>query len=706
MKKRRFPEIKLQEKYFPMAGGEDLITPAANVKPGRAMLTQNYELDEFGRYRQIDGYEAFDGRPKPSDASYWVLNFDIGTAEIAVEDTVTGAGGASGEVLIIEVTSGTWDGGDAEGYLVLFNVTGTYVDDEVLSVSGAKAIADGTATERGAETDADDSIWLLATIEAIRDDIAIVAGSGNILGVWQYKGTKYAFRNNSVGTAAVMFKSSATGWTACDLGESLSFDTGAVAFVEGETVTKGGVTAVVRRVVVTDGTWTAGDAEGYFTITGRAGGNFTAGAITGSGSGAADATGGQTANAFAASGRFEFDNENFGGHAGTYRMYGVDGVNKGFEWDGTYFVWITTGMTTDTPSHLTAHRKHLFYSFSGGSLQHCAPGKPYIWSVVIGAAELGMGDEITGLMPEPNSLVIFSRNSTKILYGYDVNTWDLQNYRDEAGAIEWTLQSIGAGIFLDDRGLTGLVAAQEYGDFKSNTLSKFVNIWLITKLGNVQSSARIKEKNQYRLFFDDMRVLTLTLDKDKVVGFTRQLYDKLPVCVCSSEDATGLEEIFFGSTDGFVYQLDKGTSFNGEPIESVLRLHFNNLKSSQRKKRIRRVIFELKAPRYTYLFASIDYNYGGEGNPAVAWADTLDPKSPSGYWDINDWDELVWDGQNTDYSTLIVDGSGKNFSLMLYCSGVFELQDDEESPREGLTGAGSHTFQGYTVHYNNRGIQR
>jgi hypothetical protein len=189
-----------------------------------------------------------------------------------------------------------------------------------------------------------------------------------------------------------MYKSSASGWTLCSLGERLGFNTGTAAFIEGETITQGGVTAVVRRVVVKTGSWAGGDAAGFFVITGRAGGHFAAGACTGSVAGGATATGQETANAFAVpSGRFEFINYNFFGTTGTHRMYGCDGKNKAFEWDGTYFTPIETGMAADTPKHISAHRNHLFLAFAKGSIQHSSIGDPYTWSAVTGAAELGMG---------------------------------------------------------------------------------------------------------------------------------------------------------------------------------------------------------------------------------------------------------------------------------------------------------------------------
>ena len=709
----KLPRTNFKIDYFPLMGGEDLITPALSVKPGRAIVTHNYELDMQGRYRLIDGYEAFDGHPKPSEASYWILAIKLQVGPILIGDTITGTtSAATGDVFLIKSNS-----------LVLNNVTGGFVADEALTISGAAtATANGASLHRGADTDILDSTYLLASIEDTRAEIAAVPGSGDILGVWQYNGVKYAFRNNAAGTAAVMYKSSTSGWTACDLGENLPFDTGSSAFVEGEMITAtvgtGTVRAYVRRVYVTSGTWAGGDAAGYFTITGAAAA-MGPGSATGSIAGVANTTSAQTANTLLPDGTFRFVNENFGGHAGTMRMYACDGVNKAFEWDGTYYVQITTGMTTDTPTHIAAYKKHLFLAFSGGSVQHSGTGTPYVWTAVTGAAELGMGDEVTGFVGMENALAIFSRNSTKLLYGSSIADWDLRPHSDESGAIENTIQKIGAATYMDDRGLTTLGATDLYGDFKGGAISEYVEPFLRPMIGRIQSSVRVKEKNQYRLYFDTGDALTLTMRNNKVIGFTRHVFGKVPICTCSSENSSGREEIFFGASDGFVYQMDAGTSFNGEPLIALIKFHFNHLKSPSQVKRIRKIILELDAPIDTYINVSLEFNYGTEDGQSG----TVKPDSPGALWDIDLWDEFVWDGQLSTASVPVdVDGDALNFSMTLYHSGEWELQTSGgftvgtgivglgvvgATTRTGLTGVTKpHTIQGYTVHYDVRRVQR
>lgn len=51
-----------------------------------------------------------------------------------------------------------------------------------------------------------------------RSDIEAVPGEGDILGVWMFQGVVYAFRNATGGATAVMYKSSASGWTSVKTG--------------------------------------------------------------------------------------------------------------------------------------------------------------------------------------------------------------------------------------------------------------------------------------------------------------------------------------------------------------------------------------------------------------------------------------------------------------------------------------------------------
>lgn len=69
----------------------------------------------------------------------------------------------------------------------------------------------------------------------------------------------------------------AEGWHAW---ETVVFSAGSAAFVAGETLTQGGVTATIHRVDLTSGSWGGGTAAGFLTIRNRAGGSYTAATAT------------------------------------------------------------------------------------------------------------------------------------------------------------------------------------------------------------------------------------------------------------------------------------------------------------------------------------------------------------------------------------------------------------------------------------------
>jgi len=279
-------------------------------------------------------------------------------------------------------------------------------------------------------------------------------------------------------------------------------------------------------------------------------------------------------------------------------MYGCDGKNKAFEFDGTTFTQLTTGMTTDTPAHIFEYKKHLFLAFSGGSVQHSSIGDPTSWSPVTGASEIAIGEEVTGFQLIPgNVLAIMGRNSTHLLYGTSVSNWDLKAFSLESGAIEWSLQHLSTPIYMDDRGLTSLYAVQDFGDVKSKTLSQKVQPIIDAKKSTVVGSVRVREKDQYRLFFSDGTFLIFTFDNTKIMGVTRGEYPVAVLVPVSVEDLAGDEIILFGCTDGYVYRADSGYSFDGNEVTAWLRPIFNHFKSPENNKRFFKIVLEIDAPR-------------------------------------------------------------------------------------------------------------
>lgn len=647
---------------FPLKGGLDQVTPRFQIQPGAARDAQNFECDVEGGYTMAQGYERFDGRPKPSDALHYQLLATI-TGAFAVGDTLTGAtSGATGKIL----TSTT-------GSFILSRVTGVFQNGENLNVGGPTiAVSAGTQVADGA-----DSVLLAAqyrnlAADDFRADIQKVPGSGSVLGVWEYNGKKYAFRNNAGGTACAMFESSTSGWVQVSFTHEISFTAGSGSIADGQTLTRGGTTALIQRVVIQTGTLGAGTAAGRLIITTIAGGPFTAGAATTGGPGALTLSGAESAITMLPGGRFEFDNANFGGSTTTKRMYGCDGVNRMFEFDGSVFVPIVTGMAIDAPKYLKEHKGHLFAAFRGGSAQHSGIGTPYQWTVVTGAAEIALGDDITGFMPQPGSqdsgaLAIFTRNKIAILYGNGSTSWNLITYQSEVGAFDYSVQHVGFTLMLDDRGITTLATSQAFGNFAHATVSAQVKPLINEKKSRIVASCVVRDKNQYRLFFNDRTAIYMTLRGNKLLGILPQLYAHTMTCVCSREVSDGTEEMFFGTDDGYVMQMDRGTSHDGTEIEYLLELHFNNLRSLRQLKRYRKAVLDTQGQGYSRLSVSYALGWLSEDIPQGDAQDMVRALDGDD-WDSGYWDQGFWDGAPLTPAEIDLMGTAENIALRLYAN--------------------------------------
>lgn len=656
----RLPPPQLD--FLAFSGGLDQVTPPLSTKPGSLKAAENIEIGSNGGYDVVTGYERYDGQASPSDANYYVINVTV-TGEFSVGDTITGADSAATAVVIAVLSD----------HLVITKVVGTFTSTEDLEVS---AVVEGTATSvavlSGASTPKLHAQYKNLAADEYRDDIAAVPGSGNILGLMRLSGVTYAVRNNAGGTAAAIYKSSSSGWTAVALGRELSFTSGGTTEIEeGQTITGAlsSATALLTRVVLESGSWAGGDAAGRFIFASQTG-TFQAENIdVGASTNLATIAGDSSAITLSPGGKYETVNHNFGGEAGVERIYGCDGVNRGFEFDGTVFAPIDTGMTTDTPTHVAIHKQHLFFSFAG-SAQHSGIATPYIWSPVFGASELAVGDTITGFLSEPGAegdaaLVIYSRNSSHVLYGNSSSDWALIKYRKEVGAIEWSMQQLGMTLFLDDRGITNLQTTQAYGNFKHSILSRQVQPFIAARKNNVTASCIVRDKNQFRLFFDDNYALYGTVEGNKILGYTTALLSHAIECAISVEDSDGTEVILFGSDDGFVYQMEKGTSFDGDAINWILQTHFHNSKSPRIKKGYKGCVLEVSGDGYAEAMFTyeIGYNSPQVAQPVTAVTNEL-PLGES-RWDSFTWDAFFWDSVELSITEFKLGGSAENISLVL-----------------------------------------
>lgn len=649
----RLPASTSQDDYIPLAGGLDLHTPPLQLKPGVAREARNFECNITGGYTRIAGYERFDGRPKPSDATYITVTVTV-TGTIAAGNTLTGA--TSGATGVVTYRNGS--------IVALTKSSGTFTVGEDVTVS---AVVQGSVTALGgteADDDFDARMRNLAADE-YRDDILAVPGSGPIRGVVYFGGTLYAFRNNAGGTALALYKSSGSGWTAVALKYEVSFTAGSgTEPAEGATITQGSVSAVVRRVALQSGTWAGGTAAGWFIIDAPTGGNFASGAFTAGVT--ATCSGAQTQITLSPSGSVETD---IGTVASASRVYGVDGVNRAWEFDGTILAPIATGTSPDTPDRVMVHKGHLFLAF-GNSVQHSGIGTPFNWTSTAGAGEMQADGDVTAMKLLPGNqstgaAAICHERGTQILYGSSESDFQLATFEDSAGAKAKTVQRLGQMFMLDDTGVTALSTTQAFGNFTPHALTLNIRSWIQARRNLATGSLVNREKAQFRLFFSDGAGLYLTVANGKMLGAMPVQFPDVVRCCCSGETPDGAETAFFGSDDGWVYRLDAGTSFDGDDIDYELTLVPAHQKSPRQNKRYRKATFELQGDSYAAFSVTFDFAYGSTERAQQSAALGAEVLMQQVYWDSFTWDSFTWDGRALAPAEISIDGSGENIATRI-----------------------------------------
>lgn len=656
----KMPRVQVKSEYARFRGGLDLESPALSIDPGALLKGMNYVCGVEGGYERIDGYERYSGKAAPSAAVYYRAPCTFTAGGPAVGDTITGAAsGSTGVVITV--------GAD---YINYTKQSAAFTASEVFRVGG---VAKGTFT--AAQTASGESTALLhatalnLAADQYRADIAKPAGTYAVRGLALLSGVLYAFVDDATGVTGEIYKATASGWSKITLFNEISFTTGTAAIADGDTVTQlvTSATALVKRVVLESGTWAAGTAAGRLII-GTPTGTFSATNILQVG-GVNKATASSLATAITITkgGRYETILYNFTGSTATRRIYGCDGVNHGFEFDGTIYVPIHTGMTADTPEYVSAFKYQLFFSFHSSS-QNSAPGEPYNWSAVSGAGELAIGEDITGYSVEAETLLTLSRNSANQIIGENTDTFAVDPLDAEIGAIPRTCQSIGKTYCLDDRGIVQITRAQEFGNFNLATVSRKVQKVIDALRSVTVASAVYRARNQYRLYGSDGTGLSMTVGAGRnglEYYFTEFKYPVNVACTVTGEDSTGKDVVFFGSTAGMVYQADKGSSFDGEDIEAYIWLPFNHSKSPDVLKTYRKATMEMTATGYASIRFSVEFSYGDTDIQAHI-SESREIQGTGGYWDLANWETFYYDTKVVSSPSVPISGDGTNMSLIFY----------------------------------------
>lgn len=649
-------------------GGLDLTTPTLSLNPGTLRDSLNFECSQSGGYARIQGYERADGRAAPSAATFQLVQVASFTNVPTVGQTITQAvSGATGKIIAVNNVAGAY-------YMAVTQVVGAFDYTNAITVS-ATPIGTAITPMVGLSSLLNAQYTALAA-DVYRALIGAVPGSGAVLGVvgmvFNNIDNLYAFRANSGGTAVLLYKTSPAGWTLVPFFNTVNFTGGGTAnAMDGDTLTQGGVTATIKRVMWQSGTWAGSSAIGTFVVTNPTGGNFASGSATTTSGATVTLSGIQTAITLQPGGRYQFTKCNFSGQLVTRRIYGCDGVNKCFEFDGTTYAPITTGLSPDAPSLITFHKNFLFIA-QASSLIYCGAGTPFMWDAIDGGGEIATGDTVTGMLTLPGSqttatLAVYLRSNTAFLYGTDPTTFNYVTFNTGLGALPFSAQNLFDTFVFDDLGVITLKTTLNWGNFLPNTLTKNILPFIIQERTKLTASAVMRSKSQYRVFFSDGYALWVTTINQQYLGSSVVFFPNPVFCCDEGETALGAEVTYFGSSDGlgYVYQLDAGTSFDGANIDAHITLSWDPINSPRILKRFRAASIEIQGSTYALVNFGYQLGYGSANIGQPGQVPYVSGFTGSAIWDQFMWDNFVWDGATLLPTDVDVTGTAENIQVIL-----------------------------------------
>ena len=416
----------------------------------------------------------------------------------------------------------------------------------------------------------------------------------------------------------------------------------------------------------------------------------------------------------------------FTGSDGDERMYLVNGGNLGqgdaesdyyftqvggpwqngdqcaFEFDGEVLLPIITGQESyhefgcPLPKRVVAHREHLMFGFTNGSLQHSAPGEPHNWTAISGASEIGVGSEVTDLISDMAGgvLGVMAKAKIALLYGSSVDDFELKHIAD-AGCAEWSAGTVAGSVYFDDAGLRQLNTTADFGDFRLNTLSKMVQPFIDDMVKNgkrIVDSVVVRAKAQYRVYFDDKTGLTFSFfGGNRPVEIMPFVLPFQVFCVTSGNDENDREVLFASDEDGWVYQLDVGNSFDGAAITAHIRTAFDTLGGISINKAFARSFINMR-PVNTTLPMTVAAEFGYADPDGTADAQTIELERSAaavGAQQVTygvDWTEPVNGRVIAD-----IPGFGTNVSLLISTTSAIQEPCVLES---------------YTINFKRRGLVR
>jgi hypothetical protein len=244
--------------------------------------------------------------------------------------------------------------------------------------------------------------------------------------------------------------------------------------------------------------------------------------------------------------RYQFEQANFFAQDRYDAVFGVSGAGPAFSFDGQSLIKVRTQLNPadDIPRHIAEHGSLLALGYLPGAVVFSAPGAPFETRAAFGASAVELGDRLTNMIPlTGDALGLICTRKSVALRGLTQISFFQSPVSNSRGGIEYTSVDMGRAVVADSFGLFTADTPESFGPAERNYVSTDVESWLRPRLQALLNdeqrlsrpiaALRVRGKNQYRLFFRDGWILTMTVTSAGF-EFTTQRYCTPPATRCGT----------------------------------------------------------------------------------------------------------------------------------------------------------------------------
>lgn len=285
---------------------------------------------------------------------------------------------------------------------------------------------------------------------------------------------------------------------------------------------------------------------------------------------------------------------NFG--AGHYVVF-VDSFNYPalYEDATDTLTFITSNTDLEGAEQVAVFKNTVFFS-KGSNLYFSAPSSSQDFSSANGGGVVNVSHGITGLIAFRDQLIIFSRNKIQRLTGSTISDFQLSPITESIGCLDPdTIQEVGGDImYMSPDGIRLLGATDRIGDFALEVASDPIanDVYKFAQSTSNFCSIVVREKAQYRIFAytesEQSKVARgLLVTKFSNQGSTDMAWGEssgIKAYVADSKYTESYETIIFANETGYLYVMEQGSSFDGDPIEAIYESPYMPISDPQMRK--------------------------------------------------------------------------------------------------------------------------